>query len=195
MRDASNLRFILHVSDFHLSDDPKDISAVRDALTALTRTLKTNKFKVDSLVHTGDVIESGDLYNTIAEELAIGDSFWEDEIDEESGTSQRKFLHKKYQETARENAKAGVKSGEGPNIGDLKVFDDKVADRVKRRFKIAKNIISDFVTDLNVAFGNVVICCGNHDVLRPLAIDDSDVTCKGEMATDGYTRPPVRQER
>lgn len=178
MCDTSNLRFILHVSDFHLGDNPKDISAAKDALTALTQTLKANKFKVDYLVHTGDVIESGDLYNTIAEELAIGDPFWEVEVDEESGISRQKFLHKKYQETARENERDNVKRGEEPNIAALKDFDARVADRVKRRFEIAKNVISDFVTDLNVAFGNVVICSGNHDVLRPLAVDESGVTCK-----------------
>lgn len=191
MSDTNNLRFVLHVSDFHLSDDTEDEKAVKAALTALTQTLKTNKFKVDYLVHTGDVIESGDLYNTVAKELDIGDPFWENEVDEESGESHRKFLHEKYQGKAHENAKVNAESGERrlrPDIDDLKDFDGKVADRVQRRFEIAKDVIRNFVTDLNVAFGNVVICSGNHDVLRPLSVDESDVICKrGEGDSWVYT--------
>lgn len=190
MSNTNNLRFILHVSDFHLSDDPDVEQAVRKALEALTQTLKNNKFKVDYLIHTGDVIDSGDLYNKVAEELSIGDPYWEDEIDAESGESQRKFLYEKYQKAARENTQAFAESGEKqhPDIDDLKSFDAKVADHVEKRFNTAESVMRDFVTDLNVAFGNVIICSGNHDVLRPLMFDERSVTCtRGESGDWVYT--------
>lgn len=187
MSGTSNLRFILHVSDFHIGDDPKE---ARAALMSLTQTLKANKFKVDYLVHTGDVIDSGDLYNRVATDLVVGERFWGDEVDEESGETRKKFLHKKYQETARKNEKNNKANGRRrrPDIDDLEVFDKKVTEHMRRRFNIAKEVIRDFVNDLNVAFGNVVICSGNHDVLRPLSADESDVTCrKDDVGNWRYT--------
>lgn len=182
MNRTSNLRFVLHVSDFHLRDDPAEVQAV---LLALTQELKAKKFKVDYLVHTGDVIDSGDLYNKVARELQIKDPFWGEEVDEETGESWENFLYEKYQETARKNSAATEKDGKerSPNINDLEKFDNKVKNLVNARFVLAEEVMRTFVTGLNVAFGNVIVCSGNHDVLRPLSVDESNVICKKE---DGY---------
>ena len=177
MNDTSSLHYILHVSDFHLGDDPQE---VKNALGALTRKLKTEKLRVDYLVHTGDVIDSGDLYNKVAEEMGIGELFWENEYDEESGISNKKFLHDKYKEAVKSNTEQS-KSGERipqPNTNALQDFDNRVANYVQGRFKTATDVMNDFVTRLNIPFGNVIICSGNHDVLRPLSVDEDAVTCK-----------------
>lgn len=184
MSDTSNLRFILHVSDFHLNDSSQEgknnIAEVHDLLTALTQKLQEEKIKVDYLVHTGDVIDSEDLYDLVATEMEIGSSFWKYEYDKASGTAGKKFLYEEYKKAAKANEglrNPGVEIPR-PNMKDLIEFDSKVADHVEGRFQRAAGIMRSFVTDLNVAFGNVVICSGNHDVLRPLSMDEDAVTCQ-----------------
>ena len=173
MSGTSNLRFILHVSDFHLDDDPTEVKAV---LSALTEELKAKKFKVDYLVHTGDIINSSDLYDKVARDLKIDELFWGEEEDEETGKRQKTFLYKKYQEAVRENMenpKKGKKNRK-PDINDLKAFNRRVENLVKKRFKLANSVMRNFISGLNVAFGNVIICSGNHDVLRPLSAKKSN---------------------
>lgn len=186
MRDTSKLRFILHVSDFHIGDDPDQNEQVRQALTSLTKKLKDDGLKVEYLIHTGDVIDSGDLYNRVAEEMGLGDPFWEDEKETGSDKTKKKFLDKKFKEVARANTKLDEEEKKDihPILDDLKEFDRRVKGYVEERFKLAESIMRDFITDLNVAFGNVIICCGNHDVLRPLILDETEVTC--EKAEDGH---------
>lgn len=178
MRDTSKLRFILHVSDFHIGDDPGQNEQVKQALTALTQKLKDDGLKVEYLIHTGDVIDSGDLYNRVAEEMGLGDPFWEYEKEKGSDKTKKKFLDKEFKEVAKANAKidgAGKKDLH-PVLDDLEEFDRRVKGYVEARFKLAESIMRDFITDLNVAFGNVIICCGNHDVLRPLILDETEIT-------------------
>lgn len=177
MSGMSNLRFILHVSDFHLDDDSTEVEAV---LSALIEELKVKKFKVDYLVHTGDIINSSDLYNKVARELKIDELFWGEEEDEETGKRRKTFLYEKYQEAVRENMENPQKGKKNrkPDINDLKMFNKRVENLVKRRFKLAHSVMRNFISDLNVAFGNVIICSGNHDVLRPLSAEKSNVICK-----------------
>ncbi len=63
--------FILHVSDFHLTDNEEEIKHAQNALDALIKKLSLEKIKVDYLVHTGDVIDSSDLYEITAIESGI----------------------------------------------------------------------------------------------------------------------------
>lgn len=178
MNDINNLRFILHVSDFHLSDDRDELEMAKEALKTLTKKLKSEGIKVDYLVHTGDVINSSDLYTVAAEELKIDGMFWE--ITREDGKTDRKFLYDKYKEIAKSTMEVEKTTdlARTPNVEDLKKFDEKVSALVTARFKEANNVMRTFVKDLNISFGNVVICSGNHDVLRPLSIDENEVICK-----------------
>jgi len=184
MSNTSNLRFILHVSDFHLNNSAlegqNNFTEVKNLLTALTQKLKEEKFKVDYLVHTGDVIDSGDLYNIVAAEMKLDKSFWESGDDEESGAAIEKFLYEEYKKAAVQNTELNKVNGDAlrPTMEDLKEFDKRVAFHVENRFKESIKVMHTFATDLNVAFGNVVICSGNHDVLRPLCMDEDAVTCK-----------------
>lgn len=92
----------------------------------------------------------------------------------------RPFFHDKYKEAVKSNTEQS-KSGERipqPNTNALQDFDNRVANYVQGRFKTATDVMNDFVTRLNIPFGNVIICSGNHDVLRPLSVDEDAVTCK-----------------
>ena len=45
MNDVNSLRFMLHVSDFHLTDTEEELKFARAALKKLTDTLKEQKIK------------------------------------------------------------------------------------------------------------------------------------------------------
>lgn len=191
MHDINNLRFILHVSDFHLSEQGDILKQAQAALKVLTRTLKTEGCKIEYLIHTGDIINSGDLFDTIARNHNIPDIFWED-IEFEDGSVIKKFLHEEYAKAARSNSKDKIVPDKGfdwttetPTVEHLEKFDAEVTEKVKSRFSQAESVMRSFITDLNIAFGNVVICSGNHDVLRPLAIDSNTVLCK-KTSDDEY---------
>lgn len=191
--DINNLRFILHVSDFHLSEDGKTLEQARNALKAVTKMLKAEGYKIDYLIHTGDVINSGDLFDAVAREHKIPDKFWKTEEQKaKKGPVIKTFMHEEYAKealanTAKENqdTKPFDWTTSAPVMENLEAFDEVVADRVCERFSAAETVFRDFITDLNVSFGNVMICSGNHDVLRPLSLDKNKIFCN-EEDTDEY---------
>lgn len=168
MNNTTSLRFLLHVSDFHLTDDPKHIKHAQTALKALAQKLRSEKIKVDYLVHTGDIIDSSDLYLKAAEALSLkkyiignGDNYY--------------FDHKNF-----------VNSEEN---SILTTFDEKVREFATLRFEKAKGVLEGFISDLNISFGSVIICSGNHDILRPLAISDETFTCTKDKEIWSYHYP------
>lgn len=185
MKEINNLRFILHVSDFHLSEDEEKLEQARYALKALTKMLKAEGCKIEYLIHTGDVINSADLFDTIAREHKIPDKFWEEtDHKTEDGHVIKSFMYEEYAKTALANTSEDHKKGEpldwamtSPVRAHLEAFDQEVVDKVTKRFSKAEEVMRDFITDLNVSFGNVVICSGNHDVLRPLSVDRNEILC------------------
>ena len=60
MDNINSLSFILHVSDFHLTDGKNEFAS--EALKVLSEKLKLEGIKIDYLLHTGDVIDSSDIY-------------------------------------------------------------------------------------------------------------------------------------
>lgn len=185
MNDINNLRFILHVSDFHLSEDEEALAQARSALKAVTKMLKEEGCKIEYLIHTGDVINSGDLFDTLACEYNIPDEFWEEtENKTKDGQVIKAFMHEEYAKAAHANSTEPYNEDETidwsikkPTKRHLEEFDAEIVRRVNKRFVKAEEVLRDFVTDLNVSFGNVVICCGNHDVLRPLSVDRNQIAC------------------
>ena len=158
MNTDNTSRFILHVSDFHLTDTQDEIEQAQDALKALVTKLSSEKIKVDYLVHTGDVIDSSDLYEKTAHELNLGEEFF-------SFKGEKVLFNKTiFCEKADEQQKND--------------FNSKLKKLTESRFKKAEEVLRKFISDLNIPLGNVVICSGNHDVLRLLSIDDTPVICE-----------------
>lgn len=174
MKDVNTLRFILHVSDFHLTDSTEDVLHAKKALKTLTEKLKQEKIKVDYLVHTGDVINSSDIFDMVAKEQRLDD----------------KYFTFKENETPKFNKKVFMREADKDT---KKKFDDAVKNIVEKRFEVAADVMRKFISDLNISFGSVVICCGNHDVLRPFMIDDS-VLCEKENDKWNYTISPQLSE-
>jgi hypothetical protein len=151
-----------------LTDNPEHIEHARKALKALTQKLKSEKIKVDYLVHTGDIIDSSDLYLKAAEALSLkkyivenGDNYYFD---------RKNFVNSEENDV-------------------LKTFDEKVREFASLRFEKAKGVLEDFISDLNISFGSVVICSGNHDILRPLAMSNDTFTCTKENENWSYHYP------
>ena len=146
MKEIKNLRFILHVSDFHLTDDKEELRVAKSALKALSEKLKDEKIKIDYLMHTGDIINSSDIYLKANNELNFKDTY----IKRENECN--KFDESFFLETSTKEEK--------------EKFDKKVIEIMERRFSAATDVMSEFISDLNISCGSVVICSGNHDVLK-----------------------------
>ena len=159
---ASN--FILHMSDFHLTDNKNDIKCAEAALDALADKLRLEHIKVDYLFHTGDIINSGDLYDKIAVELECCKKFCSTDEKSTSHGAVKKFDASRFEKEAGE--------------GDKEAFNRKLRELTAKRFKEAVDVIKHFVSRLNISLGNVVICCGNHDALRPFFKSNSPAHCK-----------------
>lgn len=107
MRHEGDSFYILHVSDFHISENSDE--AAKAALKAVTDKIKEMNINVKYLIHTGDMIDSRDL----------------------------------KEET-----------------------DDKKETAARSRFQKAKSIIMDLKKELDITQKNMIICCGNHDIIR-----------------------------
>lgn len=59
MERSTGAFFILHLSDFHISDQSS--KEAKSALNAITEKLKDEKINIKYLIHTGDVINSNDI--------------------------------------------------------------------------------------------------------------------------------------
>lgn len=88
MIDTKRTKYILHVSDFHLSSDTIDFAV--KALKCLSDKLDEKEIPIDYLIHTGDVIDSKNAHLIAANQLSKKeDTTWvaeyvnEEEFDEE----------------------------------------------------------------------------------------------------------------
>ena len=160
MKEISSLRFILHVSDFHLTEEKKNLRDAQAALKALTKELNQRRIKVDYLMHTGDIINASDIYIKVARKLDWANQY----IVSEKGKDvfdEKKFI------------------AEGSNK-QKKAFDKKVKTIVEKRFNAASEVMKEFISDLNISSGSVVICSGNHDVIRKFAVSEKPTCEKDE---------------
>lgn len=165
MRQANDLQFILHVSDFHLSDNKMKYTMAKYALKALTDKLQKEKIKIDYLIHTGDVIDSGDLHKNAAEHIGLHTKYY---------TPLGKFDFAVFAKDAA--------------LEEKKNFNDAVKALTKRRFEKAHKCMMEFTNNLNLPMGNVVICCGNHDAMRLAVCGKGFPVCeKGDGNARQYT--------
>lgn len=162
MNNKEDLRFILHVSDFHLNGTYSNTVFAQNALSALTEKLSFEKIKVDYLIHTGDIIDSSDLYSKTAKILKLDPNLY-------FKKSKEKSKHDEFNVNAfAENADIELKTK----------FNKKLLELTNQRFKSAEKVLKTFFSQLNIPLGNVVICSGNHDIVRLIPINTNSVTCE-----------------
>lgn len=157
MNNFQNLRFILHVSDFHITEQNGGEKIAEDALKAVAQKLREHNINVDYLVHTGDVINSSDLHLMAANSMLT------------TPESRKKYFSGKEFNFNTFSAEASEE--------EKKAFDRYVWALSKKRFVLAENIMGQFISNLNVSNGNVIICCGNHDAMRLASVSKLDIKC------------------
>lgn len=151
-------RFLLHVSDFHINGRNGKTIAL-NALYYLTKVLKEKNVKVEYIMHSGDVIDSSDLYDLVASKLKLPEQYYISKNQEKPI-----FDVNEFNRLASKNEK--------------EIFNKKLDSLVEKRFKIAETVFRVFASRLNVPMGNVVICCGNHDITKYLYAEEEEVTCE-----------------
>ena len=163
MNETNSLRYLLHVSDFHLTEDIQAGKHADAALDALVSKLQASNIQIDYLVHTGDVIDSSDIFYTVATENPEYIEYTKT-VEDENGKPECLFDADRFSKEA--------------SLDEKRAFDALVNKRMIARFSEAEQLLRGFISRLNIAPGNTAICCGNHDVLRPFSVDIADVQCK-----------------
>lgn len=156
VNNPGNLRYMLHVSDFHLTENATDINIAKAALKEISRKLRSERIKIDYLVHTGDIIDSTDFH-------------------------ERAFASLKSKDLATGNAESSFDFDDfckDAEPAEKVEFNKHLSNFTQARFTQARTVISDFMSEINVAPGNVVICCGNHDAMRFAPLSDDEPLCE-----------------
>lgn len=161
MKDKNAPSFILHVSDFHLSDDQNGLNHAYAALKKLADELKYREIKVDYLIHTGDVIDSSDLYEKVVKLSPDTEKYYKEDKVNKKG--KRVFSFDEFERAA--------------TIEEKTEFNKKLKELTSKRFSAVEKVLKDFISDLNISLGNVVICSGNHDILRFASVINDSAEC------------------
>lgn len=133
--------------------------------------LISENIKVDYLFHTGDVINSSDLYEKTASELECCKEFYSE------ANGNKEFNSSEF------------KAHASPEVKNE--FKKKLRQLTTERFQKATELMKKFASHLNIALGNVVICCGNHDVYRPFWTNNVQAEC---IKTDDIPKYQVSEE-
>ena len=160
VNNSSNLRFMLHVSDFHLNDNEADLKIAQAALNEIARKLHKEKIKIDYLIHTGDIIDSKHLHKMAYDHVC-------EKVEQGSYKQEGDFSFEAFCKTAGKEEK---------NEFNLKLFALTSA-----YFDKAHDVVSNFMSEINVAPGNVVICCGNHDAMQIAPLSPETPSCEKEV--------------
>lgn len=154
----SNLRFLLHVSDFHLTEKDTEREIANAALNEIAKKLRKERIKIDYLVHTGDIIDSKDFhqqaYQYVKNLPGITHSY----------NTENDFSFELFSKNA--------------SIEEKSAFNHKISELTRAHFDQAREVFSNFMSETNVAPGNVVICCGNHDSMRLAPTTDEEPICE-----------------
>ena len=131
------MRFLLHISDFHLRPDytPENGNklltpekATISAIEAIAKKLRKENIQIDYMIHTGDVIDANNV-------------------------------GKKYFETILNQLKT-------PAGTDYLIYRTQNKDTRASKFESAHTIFESILKQLNIPAGNAIVCCGNHDADR-----------------------------
>lgn len=144
MNDIESMQFILHVSDFHLKKAADNIVAEK-AFEALVKKLQIEDIQIKYLIHTGDVIDARAIQQDVIKKCNFSNLFKD------------------------KNGKLDLsldKFNQDATSSQIHLYNETLKKLTKARYKIAARTIRKIITILNIPIGNVIICCGNHDVMR-----------------------------
>ena len=140
---------ILHLSDFHLCDESGwDYS--KSKLASLKKCLKDEEIKY--LVYTGDVIDAESIYKSIRDKL------------KSDGCDFSNYKNIYEFESALEENSWDLSIEEIETL--KKEYDKNLSEEYKEAFEKAKKFFKALCKDLKIERGNVIVCPGNHDVMK-----------------------------
>lgn len=150
MPEVKRTKYILHVSDFHLSE--RNIDFAKMGLNYLSDTLDNEDITVDYLIHTGDVIDSKGAFCIAAEDLRCKDpsmSWISDKYVSDTDFDMNGFLsdHRATDEVIRR-------------------MNNQVSENMSMLYLEGTKLIEKFLANIRVRRRYTYFCAGNHDTQR-----------------------------
>lgn len=151
MNQVKRTKYILHVSDFHLS--AHNLEFAEKGLNALSDMLDRNDIAINYLIHTGDVIDSRGAFCIAAKDLYKKDDAlsWLAEYVSDEDFNTDGFL-------------------KDPNATDeiIRQINEQIVHNMGMLYLQGKNTVEKFLADIRVRKSHTYFCIGNHDTLRPI---------------------------
>lgn len=168
MAEIQKTKYILHVSDFHLSDKNEDFS--RECLKYLCEAIDDKNITVDYLFHTGDIIDASEAYSSAADDLEKEDPSLE-------------WIKQEYLSEDGFNEIAFIKD---PRTTDdiLQKMNKHISENAQKAFLSMASVINEFLANIRVRKRYAYFCVGNHDAIRPVLKEGSDI-CNRLKKDDG----------
>lgn len=155
MSEVKKTKYILHVSDFHLSES--NLSFAEEGLACLSNMLDECDITVDYLIHTGDVIDSKGAYRIAADDLCRSNaslSWVGDEYVLDTNFDMNGFL-----------------SDSRTTDAIIRQMNSQMVDNMSMLYETGTKTIEKFLADIRVRKRHTFFCVGNHDTLRPITKD------------------------
>lgn len=168
MAEIRRTKYILHVSDFHLSLENEDFA--RECLKFLCDSIDDKNITIDYLIHTGDIIDAPRSYST-----AIGDLERED--------SSLGWIRQKYLSDDGFDENEFIKDPRlTANI--LQRMNNHIFENAENTFTNIAGTVKEFLANIRVRKRYTYFCVGNHDTIRPLLTESTDI-CNRLEQDDG----------
>lgn len=168
MTEIRKTKYILHVSDFHLTSETESFAA--ETLEFLSKMLDENDITIDYLIHTGDVIDASRAYCVAVDDLVREDG-------------SLAWIADEYKTNVNFDVE---KFKEDPRTTDviLNRLNEQVFTNTNLLYLDSAKIVKEFLANIRVRKRHAYFCVGNHDALRPIIKDEAQI-CDRFKQDDG----------
>lgn len=159
---------LLHVSDFHIT---KNERLSKERLDSLSEFFKKSNINIDILVFSGDLVDGRGIVDQTRNCFL-------------SKYPKELFEHENHDQFIEKLLQYG-KSNE-VYIDD---YNAMLYENTKNAFKRAIDIFNTFLNNLNITDKKrIIICCGNHDIVRPVYLNKTNFKCDSDMSENDETK-------
>lgn len=168
MAEIQKTKYILHVSDFHLSDENEEFA--RNCLKFLCDAIDEKNITVDYLFHTGDIIDASKAYSSAARDL-------------EKENSSLRWISQEYLSDEGFNENAFLQDSR-TTADILQKMNKYISENAQEAFLVMVSVVNEFLANIRVRKRYAYFCVGNHDAIRPILKEGSDI-CNRLKKDDG----------
>lgn len=148
---------LLHVSDFHITKDKKQS---RERLQSLANYLNESQINIDILVFSGDLVDAKRIVDITRH------SFIKEHLDLDLNKNDNKMFRKDLLKYGEIDSKY------------IKDYNLLLEQNTKEAFDVAIEIFKEFIGAIGISdTKRIIICCGNHDIIERLYLENSDIEC------------------